>query len=302
MIRFKKLSLNQKSFSTFVIFNLITSIVLLVGGFLCLKNALLRKDLDSAQLLAGKINYAIEEIFKSASYELELVASHPAFKNNDLSDGSKQVELQKLLLLMKKFEQISILDLKGNVKYSTNYNYVGNLKHSDFFMRTLIEKRTQISTAYYTPNPRHLVFSFSTPIFNADKDVIAVLCAQLNFNKISSFFANTYFGEDGYSMLIDHFSRVLAGGNKDDVLMPVSDDLRRKIEGLKEDLTYIDDNSRYVSLYRGEQFIIFISRSHNQVFGVMKESYDRMMIFTIVVIITSFTLGFNIYKLIFRNS
>jgi hypothetical protein len=297
----KKKPLKHKVFYNFVFFNILTTLVLLTGGVLCLKRTLLQKDIDASRILAEKIHFAVERIFKSASHELQLISSHPVLRDELLSDEIKKIELQKLMLLMKKFEQISILDLNGRVKFSTSYNYIGNMKYSDCFNKTLIENSTQVSPAYFTPSPRHLVFSFTCPIFNKDRDIIAVLCAQLNLNEISSFFANNYFGESGYSMLIDHYDRVLAGGEKEDILMPISADLKAKLKSKNDEFMYNNYGLRHYSLHKGDKFTVLISRSYSEVYGVMNDSYARMLFYTIVVICMILFLGFYSTKFIFKQ-
>ena len=190
-----KLRLKYRVLFFFLLVSIAAVASLSFGGIRFLEENLLKKDLQTSQALANEIHFAVSQVFEGAKRDLKIISNHPSFSDIDLPINYKRAELHKLILLMGNFEHLAILDLNGKVKVNTGYNYIGGVRHTNFFKKTLETKSLQMSPAYFIPEPKHLVFSFTTPIIDSNSELVAVLYAQLNLNEISSVVAHLLRGK-----------------------------------------------------------------------------------------------------------
>ncbi|WDE98709.1 ATP-binding protein [Lentisphaera profundi] len=286
-----RLSLKHRVLLYFVLISVAAISSLSLGGIRFLEKSLLEKDLISSKLLAHEIHFNVKQVFANAERDLRLIAQSPVFVGEDFSIEYKGRELKRLKDLIGSFENLSLYDKEGHLLTTTSYGYVGGVKYSSYFKKTLEEQSLQTSPAYYTLEPQSLIFSFTNPVLDHSGQLKYVIYAQLNLSQLSSLITHLNFGESGFSQLIDEYGRIIASGGQDDLLTPVSADLQEKLRTESDGFRFEQNGLRHGSACSDSRFTVLVSQSYDEVLAVVNESLKKLIIYSILVLVVVTVIG-----------
>lgn len=291
MIKQRALSLKHRVLIYFVLISVVAISSLSVGGVHFLEKTLLEKDLLTSNILAKEVHYNVNCVFEQAQRDMNLIVADPIIKGETHSVGKKLLKLKQLEELIGEFENISLLSLDGRILATTNFNYMGGEKYSRDFKKTRASKTTEVSPAYFTLDPKHIVFSFTAPVYANDGTMNYILCAQLNVNQVTAVIEHLDFGESGTAQLIDSYGRFIAGVNEVDLLRPVGKSIQDALDLAEQGFKYEKEGVRYGSAYQGARFTVLVSQSYSAVLSVIEESLNKLIIYTVLVLIVVVFVG-----------
>ena len=291
MIKGKALSLKHRVLIYFVLISVVAITSLSLGGVHFLENTLLDKDLSTSRVLAKEVHYNVSQVFTRAERDMRVIAAHPIINDKSYSMKQKLEKLKQLQGLIGDFENVSLLSLEGEILVTTNFNYRGGVKYAAYFKKALKDKATQVSPAYFTLDPKHIVFSFTTPVYDQRGEITYIMYAQLNVNQVTVVIDHLDFGESGEAQLIDEYGRFIAGVSEDELLTPVNGSLREKLSLDSQGIHFERHGVRHGSAYREGSMTVVVSQSYQAVLSVIEKSLNKLIIYSILVLIVVVIVG-----------
>ena len=238
----------------------------------------------TSNILAKEVHYNVQRVFLHAERDMNLIVEDPVIREKSYSIEEKRAKLKQLEDLIGEFENISLVSIDGRILVTTNFNYMGGVKHSEYFKKTFNEKTTQVSPAYFTLDPQHIVFSFTSPVYDEEGAMNYVLCAQLNVNQVTEVIEQLDFGESGEAQLIDTYGRFIAGVSETELLQPVDNSIQEMLSLGGKGFEYEKDGLRHGSTYQGPQFTVLVSQSYDAVISVIEASLNKLIIYSVLVL------------------
>lgn len=291
MIKGKSLSLKHRVLIYFVLISVVAITSLSLGGVHFLENTLLDKDLSTSRVLAKEVHYNVNQVFTRAERDMGVIAAHPIINDKSFSMKQKLEKLKQLQGLIGDFENVSLLNLDGEILATTNFNYRGGVKYASYFKKTLKDKATQVSPAYFTLDPKHIVFSFTTPVYDQTGEMTYIMYAQLNVNQVTAVIGHLDFGESGEAQLIDEYGRFIAGVSDDELLTPVSGSLSEKLSLDIQGFRFDREGVRHGSAYREGRMTVVVSQSYQAVLSVIEKSLNKLIIYSVLVLVIVVIVG-----------
>ncbi|EDM25047.1 Multi-sensor Hybrid Histidine Kinase [Lentisphaera araneosa HTCC2155] len=291
MIKGKALSLKHRVLIYFVLISVVAITSLSLGGVHFLENTLLDKDLSTSRVLAKEVHYNVSQVFTRAERDMRVIAAHPIINDKSYSMKQKLEKLKQLQGLIGDFENVSLLSLEGEILVTTNFNYRGGVKYAAYFKKALTDKETQVSPAYFTLDPKHIVFSFTTPVYDQRGEITYIMYAQLNVNQVTAVIGHLDFGESGEAQLIDEYGRFIAGVSDDELLTPVSGSLSEKLSLDIQGFRFDREGVRHGSTYREGRMTVVVSQSYQAVLSVIEKSLNKLIIYSVLVLVIVVIVG-----------
>ena len=291
MIKGKSLSLKHRVLIYFVLISVVAITSLSLGGVHFLENTLLDKDSSTSRVLAKEVHYNVNQVFTRAERDMGVIAAHPIINDKSFSMKQKLEKLKQLQGLIGDFENVSLLNLDGEILATTNFNYRGGVKYASYFKKTLKDKATQVSPAYFTLDPKHIVFSFTTPVYDQTGEMTYIMYAQLNVNQVTAVIGHLDFGESGEAQLIDEYGRFIAGVSDDELLTPVSGSLSEKLSLDIQGFRFDREGVRHGSAYREGRMTVVVSQSYQAVLSVIEKSLNKLIIYSVLVLVIVVIVG-----------
>lgn len=146
----------------------------------------------------------MEEWIQKRLDELTLISKSDTIINGDLAARSKQINIVKEQ--DPTYESVVVIGKDGMVEAHTDPSLVGKLDLSkrDYFIKG-IKGEQSVSNVLVSNSTGNRVLAIATPIINANKEVVGVVSATVNFESlIKQFFQNeTSQNSSTYPVLID---------------------------------------------------------------------------------------------------
>ncbi|NDY73798.1 response regulator [Desulfobacter hydrogenophilus] len=207
------------------IFILVLALVPLAGFGLFTIKDIQNARLLSIELIHGNmaINVAerIESSLANAVEKIGLVMESNELETLDVSD--QEWILQMLIKSLPPLHALEIIDMDGRVKVKVGYDNVYNTKnlkqHVDLPDFLNMQDKKPIIGSQYITDQTVLVFDLFIPILNPiDRQVIAVVAAEINIEKLLGFVADLRLGRTGYVYIVNDQGKILAHPDRSLVL------------------------------------------------------------------------------------
>ena len=130
-----------------------TVILLTSVGIFFTQSATLDKFFYSTQHLAEELIHNVNNVYKAAKANVEIISQSNNIQNNLNSPDKLKYELTKLKNLLGTYDDITILDPNGKIITSTDYNYTSGWKFSPFFKNTIKTLSLKFQMPIISPNP-----------------------------------------------------------------------------------------------------------------------------------------------------
>jgi diguanylate cyclase (GGDEF)-like protein/PAS domain S-box-containing protein len=166
---------------------------------------------------------SVERVLRDAAKDVEVIAANPALRSPGASNEEMSSQLKEAQGFYDVFEDITIVDTKGNVIDSTSYLYSGTWPEKDWFKEALAG-RSAISEAHFIPSPSRMVVVFTAPIISEGK-VSAVVAGQMNMERVWEILDEVHIGKSGFLIAVDRNGNLVSHPDKGLLLTKLEGDV-----------------------------------------------------------------------------
>ncbi len=152
-------------------------------------------------------------------------------------------ELSERKSMLEIYEDISLIDPRGRVLTSTDYNYRGEWRNREVFQRAL-NGEAAASEAYMINDPLKAVMTFAAPVKGQGGEVVAVLAAQYNLDNIWRVTDSLRLERSGHVLVVDDYGRYIAHPDKEMIMRRSAPGLWERMRAGGKPLEYRDERGR----------------------------------------------------------
>ncbi len=157
----------------------------------------------------------LQSFIEEEKKELESIAKRhliiSRLENNEKTENQTENEQawETISVDAKNLIEVFILDLEGNIYFSTNKNQEGKIKtNEEYFIRG--KKGTFVKSFYYSLNLQQPSIVITTPIKNEQGQLLGVLAGRVNLERISKIMAErSGLGQTGETYLVNQINLVV---------------------------------------------------------------------------------------------
>ncbi len=215
-----KVVLRKKIIFLFLFFGLLPFVIAAFLTVIQIRNSLRETGSNNLTSLANEVMGSVEKTTLSINEDVKLVSANPLIRSNYSSNEEKLAELKKIQDFYGIFEDITLIDLDGNVIISTTYKYRGDWKNKQWYQDAKTGK-SSISPAQIILGPYKVILSSAAPVRNEQGKIVAVIAGQVNMEKIWETTDNIKVGQKGFAFIVNKEGRFVAFSDKDKILTVV---------------------------------------------------------------------------------
>ncbi|MEK9153745.1 MAG: hypothetical protein AAB723_04070, partial [Patescibacteria group bacterium] len=124
-----KIVLRKKIVFLFLFFGLLPLVVTFFLTITQIQQSLRATANNSLTSLANEVVNSVEKTARSVYTDVELLSENPLVRSQEASNEEKLAEIKRIQDFYGIFEDITLIDLDGNVIISTTYKYRGEWKN-----------------------------------------------------------------------------------------------------------------------------------------------------------------------------
>jgi signal transduction histidine kinase len=158
----------------------------------------------------------IERFLKERKGDIIALSENSIIKSPQTTTEEKLAEMKRIQNTYGVYDDITLIDTRGVVITSTDYNYRGEWLTNEWYKKAR-EGTVIISDAHVITNPYKVVLVFMTPVFGPEKEVLSVIAGQVDMKQIWSITDRTKIGKNGFIFMADKRGRIIAHPNKDNL-------------------------------------------------------------------------------------
>ena len=239
-----KIRLRRKIAFLFAFFGLLP---LMITGFLTIsqiRNSLRETTRNNLVSLADEVMSSVEKTVQNIYMDVELLADNSLIKSKEASEEEKLYEMQKIQDLYGIFEDTTLIDLEGKVITSTVYKYSGEWITKRWYQEAR-QGKTSISPVHIILSPYRIILSSATPVIDKKGEIIAVVAAQLNMEKVWEITDGVRV-EEGFAFMVNKEGRFIAYPKREKMLskVPYSQFIEKIFSASKGNITYTSENGK----------------------------------------------------------
>lgn len=247
---------------------MILVLVIILGGFfLHLRTLIIEEKNDELQDTAINTANEIESILERGYKDVNLLSTVTVFQEDHTAE-EKQDFLEITSQVYDIYDDLTFIDINGNIVASTSYNYQGSWNDKEWFTKAK-EGETVISNVHYIIDPNIPVIEFLTPIYedehshggingdelhtnyanesSEDHEIIGVLSIRMPleyfWNKVDSI----ELAEESYIYVLNSFNMYVAHPEEELILSGIPDYIPfEEMEEKSGILKYKDENNKEV--------------------------------------------------------
>lgn len=242
--------------------------------------------------LASEIGIEIEKTIFTAHTHIKSLAGNPTIGSEQVKIKEKLLEMQKVSNLYKVFEDITLLNTKGVVLASTTYDYRGDWRKKEWFLKAK-GGEVVISPVHAVLRPFRLVLVTTAPVRGKDGSVIGVLAGRINMERVWEITDRVKVGKTGIVFVTDRQGNFIASPHKDELLYKVEPEglrehllkdetgiIHHTAEKNKEKIYYYSVLNGYQE-YKGQGWRIVITQDSSDAYALIN-TMQRQLIITAV--------------------
>lgn len=207
------------------------------------------KDLALSHLtgIAKILTSHVKEFISSGFESLNILIQNPVIFSPKTSLEEKIKEIEKIKNYYPKFQDISIIDAKGNTLYSSSLKFSGEWKYNAWFREAREKKEIVMSDIYALFSPREPLLAFFVPLLNEKNEISFILGVQLNMEK----FLDIFDALKERAILINSRGRILAFSQRDFLFEKISSEypLKESFEKQQGKVEFNFNGKRVVGVY-----------------------------------------------------
>jgi len=239
-----KIVLRKKIIFLFLFFGLLPLAIEFFLTIIQIQKSLRETERDNLISLSNEVVSSVEKIVQSIYFDVELLSANPLINSKSASNEEKLSEIKKIQDFYGIFEDITLIDLDGNVIISSTYKYRGEWKNKQWYQDAK-EGKSSISPAYIILGPYKVILSATAPVRDEEGKVIAVIAGQVNMEKIWETTNDIKIGGKGFAFMVNKEGRFVAYPDKEKILTTVPysyfiEEIFSKKSGI---INYIDEKN-----------------------------------------------------------
>ncbi|MDD5750251.1 MAG: cache domain-containing protein [Candidatus Pacebacteria bacterium] len=215
-----KIVLKKKIIALFLFFGLLPLVITFILTVFQIQKSLRETVSSNLTSLASEVASSIEKTVRGVYTDVELLSVNPLIRSKDASNEEKLSEITRIQDFYGIFEDITLIDLDGNVIISTTYKYRGEWKNKQWYQDAR-EGKSSISPAYIILGPYKVILSSAAPVRDEQGKIIAVIAGQVNMETIRDIVSRIKIGEKGFVFIVDKEGRFAVHPEKEDMLAAV---------------------------------------------------------------------------------
>lgn len=212
-----KIVLRKKIIFLFLFFGLLPLVIAFFLTVVQIQKSLRETGGNNLTSLADEVVASVEKTIQSIYTDVELLSANPLIRSKQTSNEEKLSELKKIQDFYGIFEDITLIDLEGNVIISTTYKYRGDWKNKQWYQEAK-EGKSSMSPAHIILGPYKIILSAASPVKDEKGKIIAVIAGQINMEKIWETTNNIKVGERGFAFMVNKEGRFVAYPEKEKIL------------------------------------------------------------------------------------
>jgi len=180
--------------------------------------------------VAREKNIEINSLVKRGYQDAKALSSIPLIKDFAADTNIKEQYLNKIKTIYKTYDDITLIDMDGNVLTSSSYTHEGDWASNSWFRKAKQDQAVVMSDVYLMLTPKKEVTSFFAPVKNDQEKMIGVLVLRMPIDKIWEISDNTVLTRSGYVMGFNELGRIIIHPDKSKIFEKAPDNIFGKIE------------------------------------------------------------------------
>jgi signal transduction histidine kinase len=303
--------LGRKITLFFLITGLLPLLILGLSFLTYVKQSLNNMVSENLLALTKQVGTEIDRSIFNAYMNIKTLAASPGIRSNFTDADEKLAEMRRVQDFYKVFEDITLIDLTGNVITSTTYNYRGSWNSKSWY-RKAREGRAVVSNVHIILNPKKFIFVTTAPVLNKAGRVQAVVAGQVNMGKIWDITDRVRVGRTGFMFMINKEGVIIAYPDKEKIFDKLSPDTLRQhvLHNPQGTLDFtggqkVERICAYSSLkgyldFPGKEWKVGICQRTDEAYDIIKRTHWQLQIATLAgllaIILTSILLTWSITK------
>ena len=248
-----KAKLRTKLIFLIIAFILIPLVTMTLYLSIYTEESLRETTVSNFQAVGMEIGSEIERIVNNGRNYIVAMANNPILRSENATASEKLEQLnitQKFYQINDdiKFDDITLIDTKGDVITSTIDGYKGKWSANEWYKRSL-NGNVVVSEAYRIVTSGKFVQLYLSPVSNSNDEIIGVIVGQIDLKHIWKIADSITIGNTGFVYMINNQSKIISHPNKEylSVIIPQSHEVSKVLKNFTGTATY---NDRF-----GEQII-----------------------------------------------
>jgi len=212
-----KIVLRKKIIFLFLLFGLLPLVITFFLTIVQIQKSLRETKNNSLTSLANEVVSNVEKTVRSVYTDVELLSANPLIRSKSASNEEKLSEIKRIQDFYGIFEDITLIDLDGNVIISSTYKYRGEWKNKQWYQDAK-QGKSSISPVHIILGPYKIILSCAVPVKDEEGKIIAVIAGQVNMEKIWETTNDIKIGEKGFAFMVNKEGRFVAYPEKEKIL------------------------------------------------------------------------------------
>ncbi|PIU15502.1 hypothetical protein COT20_01535 [bacterium (Candidatus Gribaldobacteria) CG08_land_8_20_14_0_20_39_15] len=212
-----KIVLRKKIIFLFLFFGLLPLAVTFFLTVVQIQKPLRETVNNNLTSLADEVVTSVEKTVRAVYADIELLSANPLIRSNETSNEGKLSEIKKIQDFYGIFEDITLIDLEGNVIISTTYKYRGDWKNKQWYQDAK-QGKSSVSPAHIILGPYKVILSSTAPVKDEEGKIIAVVAGQVNMETIWETTNDIKIGRQGFAFMVNKEGRFIAQPEKEKIL------------------------------------------------------------------------------------
>ena len=291
---------------------LITLIISLFGGvyFYHINSLLIEDRYNVLESLSVNTGENVKKLLSRGYQDVQLLSQNPVLKSNISTDIEKLETLNMVEETYGIYDDISLIDLDGNIIASTSYIFDGVWKEKEWFQNAKNGNIT-ITNAHMISNPREVIVEYLSPIKDNAGQIISVISIRFPLIHLWTDIESINISHEGFIFILNSFNMYISHPNKELVLTAPSEYI--PFEEMNQNIGIIEysdkDNKEmiggYCTLfetedYKQEGWKVVVVQPKEEIMNIINQSnlffYMIIALSSVVITLISFWLTKTIVK------
>jgi len=306
-----KAKLRTKLIFLIIAFILIPLIIMNLYLSIYMEESLRETTLSKFQAVGMDIGNDIEQIVNNGRNYIVALANNPILRSENATVSEKLEQLnitQKFYQINDdiKFDDITLIDTKGDVIASTTDGYKGKWSANEWYKRSLNEN-VVVSEAYRIVTSGKFLQLYLSPVSNSNNEIIGVIVGEIDLEHIWKIADSITIGKTGFVYIINNQSQIISHPNKEylSVIVPQSHKVSKVLQNFTGTATYTDRFGEQIicsympilggTIYDNNGYWgVIVNQQSDEVFK-MVFSFQRQLIIITPLIIIGTIIGISLF-------
>jgi len=218
MFKFRfKIPLRRKLLFFLLLVGILPLLIISLLTSIQVQNSLKTSVSNNLTSLSVEVMRSIEGVIQDVYSDVELLAANPLIKSKEASRQEKLSEMRKIHDFYGIFEDITLVDLKGNVIASTTYLSSPAWITKQYYQAAK-EGQTSISPVHISLAPFKVILVSASPVKDKAEKITGVVAGQLNMETVWDITKRISVGAEGFAFMINKGGDFIAHPDTDKIL------------------------------------------------------------------------------------